>query len=329
METIIPSNSIKFLNPIPLPLVLIFEELAKVQQLDEVAKTQGPDKSQLLQLQAAEVAALWKEKIAIKAPRSSLEALAFLMSIMAFGLKTLINEEEAALLAWSIAQYEQAPMLFEYLSISLTIREVVEELIKKSEYISAVRLICLFKLDKEVSFSPSELLKKEIISFRGSALENRSNESSQAKEKDDGRLRAILELVADYQIGIDLPGDLIAKLMVQGERSAPVVRFSVEHDTSSSTSQAELKKKQLGGTETVLVRHTGVDEENLGKLTYLSLSPFFILIKDKLSGSIYRLCNGFVIGVSGTTLPADVNPSNETSNGNHPPLIHTYHRRRN
>ncbi|XP_013640266.3 FRIGIDA-like protein 1 [Brassica napus] len=294
METIIPSNSIKFLNPIPLPLVLIFEELAKVQQLDEVAKTQGPDKSQLLQLQAAEVAALWKEKIAIKAPRSSLEALAFLMSIMAFGLKTLINEEEAALLAWSIAQYEQAPMLFEYLSISLTIREVVEELIKKSEYISAVRLICLFKLDKEVSFSPSELLKKEIISFRGSALENRSNESSQAKEKDDGRLRAILELVADYQIGIDLPGDLIAKLMVQGERSAPVVRFSVEHDTSSSTSQAELKKKQLGGTETVLVRHTGVDEENLG-----------------------------------TTLPADVNPSNETSNGNHPPLIHTYHRRRN
>ena len=103
-------------------LVLIFEELAKVQQLDEVAKTQGPDKSQLLQLQAAEVAALWKEKIAIKAPRSSLEALAFLMFIMAFGLKTLINEEEAALLAWSIAQYEQAPMLFEYLSISLTIR---------------------------------------------------------------------------------------------------------------------------------------------------------------------------------------------------------------
>ncbi|KAL0708640.1 LOW QUALITY PROTEIN: hypothetical protein Bca4012_075066 [Brassica carinata] len=129
-------------------LVLIFEELAKVQQLDEVAKTQGPDKSQLLQLQAAEVAALWKEKIAIKAPRSSLEALAFLMFIMAFGLKTLINEEEAALLAWSIAQYEQAPMLFEYLSISLTIREVVEELIKKSEYISAVRLICLFKLDQ-------------------------------------------------------------------------------------------------------------------------------------------------------------------------------------
>lgn len=68
-------------------------------------------------------------------------------------------------------------MRFNYFLIFIA--EVVEELIKKSEYISAVRLICLFKLDKEVSFSPSELLKKEIISFRGSALENRSNESSQ------------------------------------------------------------------------------------------------------------------------------------------------------
>ncbi|KAF2545273.1 hypothetical protein F2Q70_00023995, partial [Brassica cretica] len=146
------------------------------------------------------------------------------------------------------------------------------------------------ELDKEVSFSPSELLKKEIISFRGSALENRSTESSsQAKEKDNGRLRAVLELVADYELGIDLPGDLIAKLMVQGERSAPEVRFSVEHDTSSSTSQTEVRKKQLGQTETVLVRHNGVDEENLG-----------------------------------TTLPADVSPSNETSNGNHILLSSTH-----
>lgn len=48
-------------------------------------------------------------------------------------------------------------------------------------YIPAVRLICLFNLDKEdkeVSFSRSELLKKEIITFRRSALENRSTESS-------------------------------------------------------------------------------------------------------------------------------------------------------
>ncbi|XP_018432737.1 uncharacterized protein LOC108805241 [Raphanus sativus] len=70
-------------------LVLLFEELAKIQL---------PDKSQL-QLQATEVATLWKERITIEAPKSTLEALAFLLFIIAYGLKTLINEEETALLA--------------------------------------------------------------------------------------------------------------------------------------------------------------------------------------------------------------------------------------
>nr|VDD47336.1 unnamed protein product [Brassica oleracea] len=236
-------------------LVLIFEELVKIQ---------GPDESQLLQLQAREVATLWKERITIEAPKSTLEALAFLLFIIAYGLKTLINEEETALLASSIAQYGQAPRLFGYLSLNPKIREFVEELIKKSLYIPAVRLICLFNLDKEdkeVSFSPSELLKKEITTFRRSALENRS---SQAKERDGGRLRAILELVADYKLKIDLPGDLIAKLMVEGERSAPVAHCSVIHVASSSNPRAGLKKKQLGQTKTVLVKHTGVKQENLG-----------------------------------------------------------------
>lgn len=70
----------------------------------------------------------------------------------------------------------------------LSFAEFVEELIKKSLYIPAVRLICLFNLDKEdkeVPFSPSELLKKEITTFRRSALENRSTESSQVVHSPD------------------------------------------------------------------------------------------------------------------------------------------------
>ncbi|KAF3608715.1 hypothetical protein DY000_02051449 [Brassica cretica] len=94
-------------------LVLIFEELVKIQ---------GPDESQLLQLQATEVATLWKERITIEAPKSTLEALAFLLFIIAYGLKALINEEETALLASSIAQYGQAPRLFGYLSLNPKIR---------------------------------------------------------------------------------------------------------------------------------------------------------------------------------------------------------------
>ncbi|CAH2055071.1 unnamed protein product, partial [Thlaspi arvense] len=258
--------------------VLLFEELAKIQR---------PGKSQL-QLKAREVAALWKERITIEAPKSSLEALAFLLFIVAYGLKTLINEEETALLASSVAQYEQAPRLFNYLSLNPKLREFVKELIEKSQYIPAVRIICLFKLDTELSFSPSELLKKEIINFRRPALENRSTESSQAKETDGERLRAIIELVADYKLEVDIPGDLIAKLMVQRESSTPLVRCSVERDTSSNP-QAELKKKQ---TNTVLVKHNGVKEENI-------------------------------------VMSSDVNSINETAMAKDPPIIYTYQRRGN
>lgn len=83
--------------------------------------------------------------------------------------------------------------------------------------------------------------------------------------------------MADYKLKIDLPGDLIAKLMVEGERSAPVAHCSVIHVASSSNPQAGLKKKkQLGQTKTVLVKHTGVKQENLGKRSYLiSLCPLF------------------------------------------------------
>ncbi|XP_010485892.1 PREDICTED: FRIGIDA-like protein 5 [Camelina sativa] len=207
-------------------LILSFEELTKIQR---------PDDPQL-QNKAAQVATLWKEKIAIEAPKSSLEALAFLLFIVAYGLKNLINEEEAALLASSIAHYEQAPRLFKSLRLNTEIRKFVKELIKKNRYIPAVGLICLFKLTGELS--PSHLLRKEIINLRRSALESRPTESSQAKDKDAGRLRAILELVADYKLEINLPGDLIAKLMIERENAAPQVRCYVEHVTSSSNPQA-------------------------------------------------------------------------------------------
>ncbi|XP_002862604.2 uncharacterized protein LOC9298680 [Arabidopsis lyrata subsp. lyrata] len=207
-------------------LVLCLEELIEIQRRDDPQ----------LQNKATQVATIWKGKITIEAPKSSLEALAFLLFIVAYGLKNLINEEEAALLASSIAHYEQAPRLFKSLSLNCEIRKFVKALIKKEQYIPAVRLVCLFKLNEE--FSPSHLLEKEIINLRWSVLGKRPTQSSQAKEKDAGRLRAILELVGDYKLEINIPGYLIAKLMIQRENSPPLVRCSVKHGTSSTNPQA-------------------------------------------------------------------------------------------
>ncbi|CAA7041212.1 unnamed protein product [Microthlaspi erraticum] len=222
-------------------LVLLFEELAKIQR---------PDESQL-QLKAEEVASLWKEKITIEAPKSSLEALAFLLFIVAYKLQKVITKEETALLASFIAQYEQAPTILNSLGLKLEmIPEIVLGLIDKHQYISAVRLICVFKLKND--FSPSLLLKEEIKNLKRSALEMRS---SQAEDEDARRLRAILELVANYNLQIKPPRDIIrlfAKLMVQRENSTtcssnPQAADSQLSNFALSSSRCALRRFDLSG----------------------------------------------------------------------------------
>lgn len=117
-------------------LVLFSEELAGIG---------GSEKPQL-QFKAKELASTWKENITIEAPISSLEALAFLLFIVAFGLKSLINEEEAALLASSVFHYTQGPKLFQFFGLKRKIPEFVRDLIKDHQYIPAVRIICLLDL---------------------------------------------------------------------------------------------------------------------------------------------------------------------------------------
>ncbi|XP_019091521.1 PREDICTED: truncated FRIGIDA-like protein 1 isoform X1 [Camelina sativa] len=209
-------------------LVLFLGELAKIQQL---VKSQ-------LQLRARKMANSWKRKMT----KRPLEALAFLMFMVAYGLKNLINEDDTALLSSFIAQYKQAPRLFHSIGLKLElIQEFVEELITKSQYFPAARLICLFKLNnKEFSFSSSELVTEEIISLRRSFLKNKSAGSSKGLRKDAGRLNTILKLVRDHNLEVNLPGDLIVNLMIQRKKSSeqptPLVRFpGVAEDCYSST----------------------------------------------------------------------------------------------
>ncbi|KAF3489018.1 hypothetical protein F2Q69_00055345 [Brassica cretica] len=200
--------------------------------LEELAGIGGLEKPQL-QFKAKELASTWKENITIEAPISSLEALAFLLFIVAFGLKSLINEEEAALLASSVFHYTQGPKLFQFFGLKRKIPEFVRDLIKDHQYIPAVRIICLLDLK---DFSATTLLMKEITVLRHSAM-------GKVQNKDVGRLRAIVELVADYKLDIDLPGELIAKLVFLRENSTPPelhcsVEVAEETCTSSSNSKA-------------------------------------------------------------------------------------------
>ncbi|CAH8259010.1 unnamed protein product [Arabidopsis lyrata] len=134
---------------------------------------------------AQELAILWKGKIRIETPRSSLEVLAFLQFIVTFRLQnSIINQDETAQLASSVSHYKEAPTLFKSLGLDNMISEFVEELI--------------------------DTCQKEITDLRT---------KSQAEDKDWGKLRDILELMSDYNLKIVMPGDLIVKLMDQPSTS--------------------------------------------------------------------------------------------------------------
>ncbi|XP_023645247.1 FRIGIDA-like protein 5 [Capsella rubella] len=196
-------------------LVLFFEEIADIGVLDKPH----------LQLKATSVANLWKCLIRTEAPRSSIEALAFLLFIVAYEIKSLINKEETALLVTSVFHYRQGPKLFHSLGLEPKIPECVLGLINDRHYIPAARLVCLFKLK---DFSAQNLLMKEVINLKRSALGKVDN-------KDVGRLSAIIELAADYKLDIDLSADLIAKLVFQRESSTPHVLYcSVEAPRQSA-----------------------------------------------------------------------------------------------
>ncbi|EFH60569.1 hypothetical protein ARALYDRAFT_340367 [Arabidopsis lyrata subsp. lyrata] len=97
-----------------------------------------PVKPDHIDTKAQELAILWKGKIRIETPRSSLEVLAFLQFIVTFRLQnSIINQDETAQLASSVSHYKEAPTLFKSLGLDNMISEFVEELIDTCQYIPA------------------------------------------------------------------------------------------------------------------------------------------------------------------------------------------------
>ncbi|CAA0407704.1 unnamed protein product [Arabidopsis thaliana] len=135
------------------------------------------------------------------------------------------DTEETALLVTSVSNYKQGPKLFHSLGLKLKIPDYVIGLINNRHYIPAARLVSLFDLK---DFSAQNLLMKAVIDLKRSALEKADN-------KDVGRLKAIVELAADYKLDIDISADLIAKLMFHKENpTPPELHCSVEAPSPSA-----------------------------------------------------------------------------------------------
>ncbi|EOA31077.1 hypothetical protein CARUB_v10014228mg [Capsella rubella] len=162
-----------------------------------------PESSDIMKVQ--ELAVVWIEKIRSTSLMTiSSEVMDFLHFIGAYRLQissSIISQEETARLASYIAHFKHAPTIIQSLGLNHFVPEYVEKLISIRIYIAAVRLICFFKLK---GFSPLHLLGKEITNLRS---------QSKAEVKDGWRLRQTLELMAEYKLEVDIPGDLLVKFM--------------------------------------------------------------------------------------------------------------------
>uniref|UniRef100_A0A1J3GDA9 FRIGIDA-like protein n=1 Tax=Noccaea caerulescens TaxID=107243 RepID=A0A1J3GDA9_NOCCA len=219
-------------NPVVENLVMFFEELAK---------TGGWDKAQM-RFKAMQVGTQWKKMIVIESPSSSLEALAFLLFIVGYEVTRLIDKEETVLLATSVLHYEQGPELFHLLGLNRNIPEFIRELIEDHQYIPAARIICLFK---RKDFSATTLLMKEITDLR------RRSSVEKAEKRDIGKFKAIVELAAGYDLDIDIPAGLTAKLMLQSKNSTPpVIHCSTVEETCGSgpSSVSKATSSQVAAT---------------------------------------------------------------------------------
>lgn len=159
-------------------------------------------------------------------------------------------------------------------------REMEDETARKTKDLGLI-LVEIGESDKQLEKTSRELeLKKKELQILSLNLEKRGIFLEVEKTEVD------LKVIADgLKKDIEEKGkelDLV-KSQVKSWEKKLIQLTKLVHDCSRKDQvdsskniqgETELKKKQLGQTKTVLVKHSGVEEENLGKLSSLSPSSF-------------------------------------------------------
>nr|VDD39031.1 unnamed protein product [Brassica oleracea] len=219
-------------DPIVKTLVLLLEELTRV------VRSTDPE----LQVDATKVAHQWSSMMGASGLKSQLEAWAFLQFIVAFGLAKQTSQNETLHFAKHVAHFKHAPKLFRSLGLTSAIPNFVNELLIKAQYIPAVRFMLFFNVKS--SFSPLVILKQEVMNVRRSVNDKRRIESQAEANRDDAKMREIIEIIEDFKLEIDLPMDLILKFMVPREipsQNQHVVASSSAHVQSTQMLPREIQ----------------------------------------------------------------------------------------
>ncbi|CAN1761132.1 FRIGIDA-like protein 2 [Linum perenne] len=131
-----------------------------LEQLMVVSRTVKPEVKEA----AIELAVTWRGKLAREGHCCSMDALAFLLFLVAFGISSCYKADDLIELVSMIGHYEKAPELCRYLGLAKNIPELILSLCKKNMHMEAIRFSVAFNMVKD--FPPDTILSDHLKKAR-------------------------------------------------------------------------------------------------------------------------------------------------------------------
>ncbi|CAN1167889.1 FRIGIDA-like protein 5 [Linum perenne] len=131
-----------------------------LEQLMVVSRTVKPEVKEA----AIELAVTWRGKLAREGHCCSMDALAFLLFLVAFGISSCYKADDLIELVSMTGHYEKAPELCRYLGLAKNIPELILSLCKKNMHMEAIRFSVAFNMVKD--FPPDTILSDHLKKAR-------------------------------------------------------------------------------------------------------------------------------------------------------------------
>ncbi|CAN1761136.1 FRIGIDA-like protein 5 [Linum perenne] len=131
-----------------------------LEQLMVVSRTVNPEVKEA----AIELAVTWRGKLAREGPCCSMDQLAFLLFLVAFGISSCFKADELIEIVSMIVHCERAPELCRYLGLGKNIPELIMSLRKKNMHMEAIRFSVAFNMVKD--FPPDTILSDHLKKAR-------------------------------------------------------------------------------------------------------------------------------------------------------------------
>ncbi|KAK6269544.1 hypothetical protein POUND7_006649 [Theobroma cacao] len=224
--------------------------------LEQLMET-GVSFSDEVRERAKQLALEWKGKLRLSRD-NSLETLAFLHLVAAYGLGAVVDKEELVGYFVIIARYRQATMLCRSIGLGEKVHDLIQKLLDSGKQLLAVRFIFEFGLAEK--FPPVHLLKeylKETTKLAKQVCKDGKNSlksQNEATAKEIGALKAVIKVIQEHKLETEYPQEDLQKRIEQLEKqqadrkrpaAAPAAKPQQQQQQQQQQAKQQTKKKKL------------------------------------------------------------------------------------